>query len=96
MNSVAFDLKIYTLFLLTGVSQNTKEHLIAMTPRSLGDSTIFSDHSFEWESLIKPDRPERSFAGFVSQGFLDPLMIGVPTEEAWDRFQEHLSRFAGN
>jgi hypothetical protein len=41
-------------------------------------------------NLIRPDRPERSFAGILRDGAFDMLMVGIPTEEAWDRFMQKL------
>jgi hypothetical protein len=62
----------------------------ALTPKSKWATTFVGSSTPDWDALILPDRPERSFAGVVRVGTLDPLMIGLPTEEAWDRFSASL------
>ena len=78
---------IRTLFLVDAAHIPFVE---AVTPKSLWSSTSVGAANQEWESLILPDRPERSFACIVREGLFDPLMIGLPTEEAWDRFLARL------
>jgi hypothetical protein len=59
--------------------------LRAMTPRSQWDSVAHAPPSEEWADFIAPDRPERSFAGVLRNGEFQILMVGMHTEEAWDR-----------
>lgn len=80
------DLKFGTVYFLGLPDARLIENLAAMIPKSKWADTIVAEPSPEWTTLIKPDRPERSFAGVVREGMIDPLMIGSPTEEAWDRF----------
>lgn len=56
-------------------------------PPSRHASTFVLDESAAWRELIAPDRPTRSFA--VAPGL---VMIGPPTEEAWEEFSGRLAR----
>lgn len=60
--------------------------LEAATARSRHASTGVIDDAEALREEIKPDRPERSFAW--ADGL---LVIGAPTEEVWDEFQQVLA-----
>jgi len=63
------------------------EQLRAAVPRSRWPEVFaFTDSESAWKSLIEPDSPARVFALLVEQGQTDFVMIGPPTEEAWERF----------
>jgi hypothetical protein len=64
-----------------------KEIESSFPPSRLADILMLDDSSGSWRELIQPDRIERSFALRLVRGFAEPLMIGAPTEEAWDLFQ---------
>jgi hypothetical protein len=54
------------------------------------DSTwAASDPERRWVAVVGPDRPERAFAAVVRGAHAHLLMVGAPTEEGWDMFQEH-------
>lgn len=56
-------------------------------PKSRHASTLLiDDPDGKWQSIAEPDRPERSFAAVVRGGLARPLMVGAPTEDAWDTF----------
>lgn len=43
-----------------------------------------------WSQLIKPDKPDRTFA-LVSQDLIaNVVVIGTPTEDAWELFESYL------
>ena len=52
---------------------------------------LANDDAGAWSSAIGPDRAERAFGAVVRGGVAELLMVGLPTEEAWDLFQEKLS-----
>ncbi len=56
-------------------------------PSRLQDIILVDDSGEQWRNFIQPDRPERAFAMHVRDGMAEPLMVGPPTEEAWDLFQ---------
>jgi len=68
-------------------TSKARQNLAAATTPSLHPQTLLAPDSPDWRALIEPDRPERAFA-FVKQGTIAPvLMVGAPTEEAWDLFR---------
>ena len=80
----------WTVYLLAEDSPKELAKLGAITPGSHWASTGIAKASSDWTRTIQPDRPGRSFAAFQKGGVLNPLMIGLPTEDAWDRFQSAL------
>ena len=76
-----------TIYFLDRSDASGREALEAMTPLSQWSTTAVAESTSHWLELIQPDRPERSFAGLIRDTTIDPLMIGMPTEEAWDRFR---------
>jgi hypothetical protein len=80
---------ILTLFFLEDLKMEPS--LRAMTPKSTWSAVALSTPSNDWIELIQPDRPERSFAGVLQDGIFQVLMVGPPTEEAWDRFLKALT-----
>jgi hypothetical protein len=57
-------------------------------PPSQRDRVILvTDVGNKWSTLINADSLDRAFAAFVEKGTAQPLMVGAPTEDAWDRFQ---------
>lgn len=64
--------------------------LRAMTPKSQWGSVALNEVTNDWIELIQPDRPERSFAGIVQAGKFKTLMVGIPTEDSWERFRQDL------
>jgi len=77
-----------TVFLLERPIEKAEASIIAMTPRSRWATVGLAACTEPWQELIQPDRPSRSFAGILVYGMLHPLMVGLPTEEAWDRFRQ--------
>ena len=83
LSEAGAEARVRTLFLC---EQRMQDGVRALTPRSRWASTFVGLPTSDWQALILPDRPERSFAGICRGNDLEPLMIGLPTEEAWDRF----------
>lgn len=80
-----------TVLILESLGPKAEAAVRAMVPQSQWHGFAIARCTDEWIDLIQPDRPERSFAAMIRGGILNPLMIGIPTEEAWDRFKERLS-----
>lgn len=51
-----------------------------------GHTLMANDPRGEWLDLISPDKPERAFAAVVRGHAASVLMLGAPTEDAWDDF----------
>ena len=49
--------------------------------------TLLTDPSRVWEAMIEPEGPTRAFAFILRDRVIRLLMVGPPTEEAWDEFQ---------
>jgi hypothetical protein len=63
--------------------------LVPLVPRSRWGRTGACADTSEWEALVQPDHPGRSFA--VS----GPMMVvGPPTEEVWEEFEAIARRSA--
>ena len=70
-----------------GDLEESTELLQAMTPKSRWTSTVVvPDPQKAWRNLIEPDSDERCFALIVRGKTADVVMVGPPTEEAWERF----------
>lgn len=81
--------------LLISPTWSAKQRKVAAAtfpPSLLGSLRFLEDPEEQWRAAIQPDRPERSFAAIVREGVADLLMVGVPTEEAWDDFRDRLSQ----
>jgi hypothetical protein len=60
----------------------------SFAPSRLQDIVLIDDPNGEWRAFVEPDCPERAFAMHVRGPLADPLMLGLPTEQAWDLFQD--------
>jgi hypothetical protein len=54
-----------------------------------GRTLVATDEADAWRTIVTPDRAERSFAAAIQAGQATVLMVGPPTEEAWDLFRSH-------
>jgi len=90
------NLRVSALLFLGEPGPKTLAAARSLFPRSLWADVSIVETSEAWLDVAKPDRPERSIAGIVAQGVIDPLMIGIPTEEAWDRFKQRLASLAND
>jgi hypothetical protein len=75
------------------IDEEPKEGILMLlrtsfAPSRLQDVLLVKDPQRVWRGLIQPDTPERAFAMHVREGKADPLMLGLPTEEAWDMFRD--------
>lgn len=74
-----------------GWNAQTLEHFRMVTPKALHRTTFaLVDPAWEWHRLVQPDRANRSFAAVIAQGQARLLMVGPPTEEAWERFEREI------
>lgn len=63
---------------------------IATQPVQHPWTLLANDPSEAWSAAIGPDRAERAFGAVVHGGVAKLLMVGLPTEEAWDAFRQEL------
>jgi hypothetical protein len=62
----------------------------SLVPKSRWNRTVLGEPDIAWRELIAPDSEGRAFAAINTSPAL--LMVGPPTEEAWERFSVELSR----
>ena len=86
LTEVAPQFTCWTVYLGGNPNDRLVVNLQALTPQSLWPVTVVSRNTGPWRDLVQPDRPERSFGTLIKGGNAFPLMVGLPTEEALDRF----------
>ncbi len=91
LDDAALGMTYWTVLFVDLSSDQVRE----LVPRSRWESTVLSAPSSVWSDVIQPDAPSCSFAMACSGGVADPLMVGLPTEEAWDAFRLAVSSRAG-
>jgi hypothetical protein len=80
---------VFRAFILPKWTTKKRMEAISVVPPSEHvSSLLISDPDYHWEKLVDPDKPERGFTAIVLPGTVDLLMVGPPTEEAWDQFRE--------
>ena len=83
------ELTAFTVFVRPAWTPRERRALaLATAPGQHSRTLLVEDPSGSWASVIETDRPERAFAAVVRDGTAEPLMVGLPTEEAWDEFRE--------
>ena len=72
-------------------SERERRTLAVATAPSLHPWTLLAnDPSGAWSGAIGPDRAERAFGAVVRGGVAELVMVGLPTEDAWDEFRRVL------
>ncbi|MDR3692533.1 MAG: hypothetical protein P4L46_24340 [Fimbriimonas sp.] len=82
----------WTILFLSGQDKVSVPTLKAMTAPSAWSTTIIADDNGPLRDLIQVDRPDRSFGTLVVSGIADPLMVGLPTEEALQTFLDAIAQ----
>jgi len=87
------------LFESAGQDHRVKILAIGMPNRKIFESVlsprrqsqiVWLDHG-ELAQILAIDKPERSFAAIVANGVADLLVVGLPTEDVWERFERSLT-----
>jgi hypothetical protein len=71
---------------------DSSQPLEAVLPPSVFARTTVSEPVADWRNLIHPDRPERSFAVLENGSTIEMLVVGPPTEDVWEEFENRLKR----
>lgn len=86
------DAPVVLAFIFESLTSFDRRDIEAVLPPSLHESVLLVEGEVErWRNVIEPDKPERSFAAGLVGGSTKVLMVGPPTEEAWDAFRAALS-----
>jgi hypothetical protein len=65
------------------------------TPASQWDRVLVAPgHLPAWQSVVPVDQPGRAFAWIQLDGIAELLMVGPPTEDAWETFERAALAFA--
>ncbi len=80
--------KVPTVLVRASWNERERRTLAIATAPALHPWTLLAnDPSGAWSAAVGPDRAERAFGAVVRGGVASLLMVGLPTEEAWDRFR---------
>ncbi len=71
---------------------DSSQPLDTVLPPSVFARTTVSEPVADWRNLIQPDRPERSFAVLGNGTTIEMLVVGPPTEDVWEEFENRLKR----
>lgn len=66
------------------------EDATAVTPPSGRASTLVIVNDLAWRTIAVADRPERAFALVFSGERAQMLVVGAPTEDVWEEFEQRL------
>jgi hypothetical protein len=78
-----------TILVRTEWTERERRTIATATPPGQHPWTLLAnDPEGLWSKAVGPDRAERAFGAIVRGGVAELLMVGLPTEEAWDRFRE--------
>jgi hypothetical protein len=82
-----------TVLVRTAWSERERRTIATATaPKEKAWTLLANDPQNAWSQLVAPDRAERAFAAVVRGGVAKLLMVGLPTEEAWDQFLAELNK----
>jgi hypothetical protein len=83
----AGDQQIRKVFIWDCLSDEIIESAFAIVPRSEANQCLLvEDPSRFWQKLIQPKLSSRGFAAIIEDAKISLLMVGPPTEEAWEEF----------
>ncbi len=84
--------KVPTVLVRATWTERERRTIATSTAPGLHPWTLLAnDPGGTWAATIGPDRAERAFGAVVRGGSAGLVMIGLPTEEAWDLFRETLA-----
>ena len=67
-------------------SSEAKLWLGAMPPSVASSAAFLLEESHRWQELLAPEHEDQAFAALIKDGRADLVMVGPPTEEAWETF----------
>lgn len=91
LQEAAPDRRVPTVLVRAAWSERERRTLATATPPSQQPwSLLANDPEGAWSAAVGPDRAERAFAAVIRGSVAALLMVGLPTEDAWDEFQAEL------
>jgi hypothetical protein len=77
------------VFIVERVSSQETAMADSLVPGSEASRcTLGEDANGFWKNLVQPDQENRGFAALIVGNQIPLLMVGPPTEEAWEEFSE--------
>jgi hypothetical protein len=81
------DVRVHKVFIFESVGTSELESIRALVaPSEVNQCLLIEDPSRSWYSIINPDHPGRGFAAIIEGDKIPLLMVGPPTEDAWEEF----------
>ena len=81
------DDRVRRVFIIEKVGTAELETALSLVPGSEADRCLMiEDPNHFWASMVEPDCAERGFAALISEGVVVLLVVGPPTESAWEEF----------
>ena len=81
------DLRIKRIFFVDEITSEGEQLAKSLVPRSEAEQVrLVVDTKHHWRDLVLPDNAERGFAIMFDNGAIPIVMIGPPTEDAWEEF----------
>jgi hypothetical protein len=84
------DGRVYKAFVLASVGKAETESALSMVPQSeSGRCLLVQDSNSLWAEMVCPLGDCRGFAAIIENSKVSLLMVGPPTEEAWEEFSAY-------
>lgn len=84
-------LKVFVVDRASGAEISTADSLV---PGSESSRCLLAEDPNEfWQNLVHPDTESRGFAALIRGSQIPLLMIGPPTEDAWEEFSNSWRSF---
>lgn len=81
------DSRIRRFFIFEAAEVEDVNMVQSLVPPSESDRCfVIEDPSCVWANLVKPDKEHHAFAAIIENGMIPLMMIGPPTEDAWEEF----------
>lgn len=81
--------KVPTVLVRAAWTERERRTIATGTAPALHAWTLLAnDPEGSWSAAVGPDRAERAYGAIVRNGSAELIMVGLPTEEAWDTFRE--------
>ncbi len=81
------DLRTKRIFFVEQVTAEAEQLAMSLVPRSEADQVqLYDDTDHQWRNIIQPDSEQRGFAVMIDNGRISIIMVGPPTEDAWEEF----------
>ena len=81
------DLRIRRVFIFDVVEVEDIKSALSLVPPSEADRCfVIEDPNHVWADLVHPEKEHHSFAAIIENGIIPLMMVGPPTEDAWEEF----------